>query len=71
MQNRYGSCQDKHAESFLKSKIKVWAREREYFDDIHRSEAEIAQIVNEQFEAIIKGDSELACIFANCDKRFD
>jgi len=65
---KYGICEAQHAESIIKSNIKTWAEERESFDGIARSEKEIAEIVTEQLEEIVKGDGESACEFTDCDR---
>ena len=67
---RYGVCKAQHAESTIKSNIKIWAKERESFDGIARSKQEIEKIVAEQLEEIAKGDAESACQFTNCEREF-
>jgi hypothetical protein len=44
---RYGVCKAQHAESTIKSNIKIWASQRESFDAIARSKEEIEQIKRE------------------------
>jgi hypothetical protein len=67
---RYGVCKAQHAESTIKSNIKIWASQRESFDAIARSKEEIEQIVLEQLQAIAEGDAESACQFTNCEREF-
>ena len=67
---RYGACKPQHAESSIKSNIRVWAKEREIIDGIVRSKEEIEQIVAEQIISIAEGDAESACQFTNCEKEF-
>jgi len=67
---RYGVCKAQHAESTIKSNIKIWAKERESFDGISRSKQEIEKIVAEQLQAIAEGDAESACQFTNCEREF-
>ena len=72
---RYGACQKKHAESFIKRHIKAWAKERNTLERLYEtgvsfSEAEIAEIVEEQFEVIRKGRAREACQWANCREEF-
>ena len=65
---RYGICKAQHAESTIKSNIKIWAKERESFDGIARSKQEIEKIVAEMLEDIVKGNGESACEFTNCER---
>jgi hypothetical protein len=65
---RYGICKAQHAESTIKSNIRVWAKEREIFDGIARSKKEIEEIVAEQLQEIAQGNGESACEFTNCDR---
>lgn len=72
---RYGACQQKHAESFIKRHIKAWAIERNALERIYEtgisfSKAEIEEIVEEQFEAIRKGRAREACQWANCREEY-
>ena len=63
---RYGECQKKHSERFIKQFIRGWAKERERFDDIKRSAAEIEEIVKDQFSSIT---GEEACNWLSCEAK--
>ena len=65
--DRIGACEKQHAQVYVKSKIKVWAKDRESFGAFNLSEEQIAQIVAEQFKAIIEGNAQLACEFVDCE----
>lgn len=72
---RYGACQQKHAESFIKRHIKAWAIERNALESIYEtgvsfSKAQIEAIVEEQFEEVLKGRAEVACQWANCREEY-
>ena len=64
---RYGLCKVQHSEIAIKSSIRSWAKEREYFDGITRSKKEIEQIVSEQFQEVTQV-AESACEWANCER---
>lgn len=63
---RYGDCQKKHSERFIKQAIRGWAKERESFDGIKRSKAEIEEIVKDQFSSI---DGYEACNWVSCEAK--
>jgi hypothetical protein len=62
---RFGECSRKHAENFIKRAIFAWARERQSYDGITRSEQEISEIVAEQVASL---DDRTACAWVGCEK---
>lgn len=64
MNKRYGNCQKKHAEIYIKSVIRNWAKEREFSDGIKRSKKEVEKIVAEQIEKISNRE---ACNWVGCE----
>ena len=64
MSRRLGECEKKHAENFIKRAIIIWARERQSFDGVTRSEQEIKEIVSEQLAGL---DDRAACSWVGCE----
>ena len=64
MSRRLGSCQQRHAERFIAQTIRAWARERQSYDGITRSEQEISEIVTEQVASL---DDQAACNWVGCE----
>ena len=64
MSRRLGNCPQRHAERFIAQTIRAWARERQNFDGITRSEQEIKEIVAEQVASL---DNQSACNWVGCE----